>query len=47
MTLYLLDEHVPPTYRTQLLHHEPSLTVWVIGDEGAPLRGTPDSEILN
>lgn len=46
MTAYLLDEHVPPTYRTQLLHHEPSLTVWIIGDEGAPVRGTSDPEIL-
>ena len=47
MTAYLLDEHIPPTYCTQLLHHEPSLTVWIIGDEGAPPRGTPDPEILN
>ena len=47
MTVYLLDEHIPPAYRTQLLHHEPSLTVWMIGDEGAPPRGTPDPEILN
>ena len=47
MASYLLDEHVPPTYRTQLLRHEPSLTIWMIGDEGAPPRGTPDSEILN
>ena len=46
MTAYLLDEHVPPTYRTQLLYHEPSLTVWMIGDAGAPTRGTPDPEIL-
>ena len=46
MTAYLLDEHIPRTYRTQLLHHEPSLTVWMIGDEGAPPRGTSDPEIL-
>ena len=46
MTAYLLDEHVPPAYRTQLLHHDPSLTVWMIGDAGAPVRGTPDPEIL-
>lgn len=46
MLLYLLDEHIPPTYRTQLIYHEPSLTVWMIGDEGAPARGTSDPEIL-
>ena len=46
MRLYLLDEHIPPVYRTQLIYHDPSLTVWMIGDEGAPVRGTPDPEIL-
>ena len=46
MITYLLDEHIPSEYRTQLLHHEPSLTVWIIGDEGAPPRGTLDSDIL-
>lgn len=46
MRRYLLDEHVPPTYRAQLIYHETSLTVWVVGDEGAPARGTPDPEIL-
>ena len=29
--LYLLDEHIPPVYQTQLLYHEPSLTVLAIG----------------
>ncbi len=46
MLKYLLDEHIPPEYRTQLLHHEPALTVWMIGDEGAPPRGTLDPDIL-
>ena len=36
MRRYLLDEHIPPIYRTQLLYHEPSLTVLEIGDEGVP-----------
>jgi len=27
MTAYLLDEHVLPTYRTQLLHHDPLNTL--------------------
>ena len=46
MRRYLLDEHIPPIYRTQLLYHEPSLTILTIGDEGAPARSTPDPEIL-
>jgi hypothetical protein len=43
---YLLDEHIPPLYRTQLLRMEPGLTVWAIGDPGAPPLGTPDPQIL-
>ncbi|NJN65364.1 MAG: DUF5615 family PIN-like protein [Chloroflexaceae bacterium] len=43
---YLLDEHIPPVYRTQLLRTEPGLTVWTIGSPGAPPLGTPDPEIL-
>ena len=46
MRRYLIDENISPKYRTQLLYHEPSLTVLVIGDEGAPAKGTSDSEIL-
>lgn len=46
MRRYLLDEHVPPIYGTQLLYHEPSLTVLAMGDEGAPARSTSDPEIL-
>ena len=29
---YLLDEHVDPAFRTQLLRTESSLEVWIIGD---------------
>ena len=47
MRRYLLDEHIPPIYRTQLLYHEPALTVLEIGDRDAPARGTPDPEILH
>ncbi len=43
MRRYLLDEHIPPIYRTQLLYHEPSLTVLIVGDKDTPARGTPDS----
>ncbi len=46
MRRFLIDENISPRYRTQLLRHEPSLTVLVIGDEDAPARGTPDPEIL-
>jgi hypothetical protein len=43
---YLLDEHIPPVYRTQLLRIEPGLTVWMIGFPGAPPLATPDPQIL-
>ena len=46
MRRFLIDENISPKYRTQLLNHEPSLTVLVIGDEGAPARSAPDPEIL-
>ena len=46
MRRYLLDEHIPPIYGTQLLYHEPALRVLRIRDEGAPERSTPDPEIL-
>ena len=46
MRRFLIDENISPEYRTQLLYHEPSLTVLVIGDEGAPARGTLDPAIL-
>ena len=46
MRRFLIDENISPKYRTQLLYHEPSLTVLVIGDEGAPPKSTPDPGIL-
>ncbi|MBO0863302.1 MAG: DUF5615 family PIN-like protein [Chloracidobacterium sp.] len=46
MISYLLDEHIPPLYRSQLLRRGPGLTVWRIGDEGAPSKGTPDPSLL-
>ena len=46
MRRFLIDENISPEYRTQLLNHEPSLKVLVVGDEGAPARSTPDPEIL-
>ena len=46
MRRYLIDENISPEYRTQLLNHEPSLTVLAVGDKGAPPKSTPDPEIL-
>ena len=46
MRRFLIDENISPQYRTQLLNHELSLTVLVIGDEDAPPKSTPDPEIL-
>lgn len=43
---YLLDEHVDPRLRTQLIRQASDLVVWMIGDPGAPRRGTSDPDIL-
>jgi len=43
---YLLDEHISPSYRTQILRCAPELIVWIIGDPNAPPKGTSDPEIL-
>jgi hypothetical protein len=43
---YLLDEHVHPEYRAQILRREPNLTVFIIGDPGAPAKGTLDPDLL-
>jgi len=46
MRRFLIDENMSPQYHTQLLYHEPSLTVLAVGDENAPARGTQDPDIL-
>lgn len=43
---YLVDENVIPAYPKQLRKQEPSLTVLVVGEPGAPLKGTLDPDIL-
>ncbi len=43
---YLLDENVNPVLRVELLKRVPEMTVWKIGDPGAPPKGTPDPDIL-
>jgi hypothetical protein len=44
---YLLDENLPALYRLQLTRRVAGLTVWMIGDPGAPERGTKDPAILD
>ncbi len=43
---YLLDEHVDPLYQTQMLRRAPELTIWKVGDAGAPKKSTSDPDIL-
>jgi len=43
---YLLDENLPPSYRTQLLRRQPDLMVWSVGMAGAPPTGMLDPAIL-
>lgn len=43
---FLLDEHVPPFIQAQLARLEPNLRVYMIGDDLAPVRGTPDPGVL-
>lgn len=43
---FLLDEHVNPRLRRALKERAANMTVWCIGDVGAPLRGTADADIL-
>lgn len=44
---FLLDENLPMLYRTQLNRLVPELIVWMIGDPGAPEKGTQDPAILD
>ncbi|MEA5468046.1 DUF5615 family PIN-like protein [Spirulina sp. 06S082] len=43
---YLLDEHISPVFRTQLVRRNPELKVRIIGDLDVPPKGTLDPEIL-
>ncbi len=43
---YLLDEHLNPAYRSQLVRRNPDLVVRIIGDLDVLPKGTPDPEIL-
>jgi hypothetical protein len=41
-----MDENLPPMYQAQLLRRKSDLTVWAIGEPGAPPKGTLDPDIL-
>lgn len=43
---YLLDENVDPLFCLQMSQQESDVVVWMVGDPGAPRRGTLDPEIL-
>jgi hypothetical protein len=43
---YLLDEHVDPALQKALISRSPDITVWRLGDPGAPAPGTLDPDIL-
>ena len=46
MTGFLLDEHLPNSWRREILRHTPGLSVWSVGDPDAPPRGSEDPELL-
>jgi len=43
---YLLDEHLNPGYRSQLVRRNSDLVVRIIGDLDVPPKGTLDPDIL-
>jgi hypothetical protein len=43
---FLLDEHVPLIIQAELVRMEPEMRVYAVGDDPAPLKGTPDPDIL-
>jgi hypothetical protein len=43
---YLLDENLGLRLRKAIRQANPQLTVWCVGDAGAPTLGTKDPEIL-
>lgn len=47
MTRLLLDEHMNRAVQRDLRRRSPELTVWRVGDIGAPPKGTPDPDLLN
>src|SRR5437773_2379130 len=43
---YLLDEHVPPSLRRDLLRQGTTIDVIAVGGPGGPPFGTPDPQLL-
>jgi hypothetical protein len=43
---FLLDENVPLAIRAQVRRREPAIRVSVVGQSGAPPKGTPDPDLL-
>mgnify|MGYP001558095308 FL=1 len=43
---FLLDENIDPDLRAALHRNNPEMTVWIIGDPGAPARGALDPVLL-
>jgi len=43
---FLLDENVDPSLRAGLNLRWPEAEIWMVGDPGAPPRGTRDPELL-
>lgn len=43
---YLLDENVNTKLRKALHRQWPEIVVWIVGDPGAPQKGTSDPDIL-
>lgn len=46
MIRYLLNEHVSPSIRQQLIRKSPDLVVWIIGDPDAPPKGASGPDLL-
>ncbi|NJL20285.1 MAG: DUF5615 family PIN-like protein [Leptolyngbyaceae cyanobacterium SM1_3_5] len=46
MMKFLLDENVDRVYKTQLLQQIPQLEIMIVGELGAPSKGTLDPEVL-
>ncbi len=43
---FVLDEHVPVALQSAVWRLEPAIDVVCVGRDGAPVKGTPDAELL-
>jgi len=44
---FLIDENLSPTFKTAVLHLNPEIDIWRVGDTNAPPLGTLDPDILS